>query len=280
VTGSGSDDVLDCAFRAFGARGNVVAIPSPSFSAIPSVATVNDLRPVAVPLASDGDVDVERTLAVDARIIYLCSPNNPTGALLSRDRVATLVENTRGVVIIDEAYAEFTGSTLTDFARGYENVFVTRTFSKAFGLAGLRLGYGLGAAGLVAGVEKARGPYKVSVTAERIAVAVLREDLEWVRGRVDDVVANREAFALALERIGAPAMPSRANFVLVPVLEAQRVAERMRTRGVAVRAFSNLSTSVAALVATNGNALRVTIGSQDVMAHVLDALQEALSACA
>ena len=103
------------------------------------------------------------------------------GDALSRDRVTALVENTRGVVIIDEAYAEFTGATLTDLARAYHNVFVTRTFSKAFGLAGLRVGYGLGAAGLVAAVEKARGPYKVSVTAEHVAVAVLRDDLEWVR---------------------------------------------------------------------------------------------------
>jgi len=272
--------VLDCAFRAFGVRTGEVAIPSPTFSAVPSLATVNDLRPVAVPLTSDGDVDVERTLAVGARIIYLCSPNNPTGALLSRDRVTALVENTSGVVIIDEAYGEFTGSTLTDFARTHDNVFVTRTFSKAFGLAGLRVGYGLGAPALVAGVEKARGPYKVSVAAERVAVAVLREDLAWVRARVDDVVANRESFAQGLDQIGVSAMRSRANFVLVPVLDAQRVAARMRTRGVAVRAFSNLSSAAAALAATNGSALRITIGPQDVMTRVLDTLDEAIRACA
>jgi len=108
----------------------------------------------------------------------------------------------------------------------------------------------------------------------------LREDLAWVRARVDDVVANRESFAQGLDQIGVSAMRSRANFVLVPVLDAQRVAARMRTRGVAVRAFSNLSSAAAALAATNGSALRITIGPQDVMTRVLDTLDEAIRACA
>jgi len=113
------------------------------------------LRPVSIPLTRQFDVDVDSTLETGARIIYLCSPNNPTGGGLSRKAVEQIVDQAPGLVIIDQAYAEFGGDDFTDLALRGRPVLVTRTMSKAFGLAGLRVGYCIGSPELIAEVLKA-----------------------------------------------------------------------------------------------------------------------------
>ena len=280
VTGCGSDDVLDCAFRTFADAGAVLAIASPSFSAVPMLARANGLAPVEIPLTADGDVDVDAITAVNAAIVYLCSPNNPTGGVLARESVMAVTARSRGIVILDEAYAEFVAEPLTDLAMTRANVFVTRTMSKAFGLAGLRVGYGIGDPALVNAVETVRGPYKVNAAAERAAIAALREDRAWVRDYVREIGESRERFCGALRGLGLAALPSSANFVLLPMANAVEIARQLRTLGVGVRAFSNLSSRIPALQEANGSAIRITIGPWPAMGRAVDALAEVIARCA
>ena len=189
--------------------------------------------------------------------------------MASRGAVERLVATASGVVIIDEAYGEFAGTSLLELARASDRVLVVRTMSKAFGLAGLRVGYAVGALNLIAEVEKSRGPYKVSTVAERAAVAALVHDQAWVAERVHDARVSRDKLATSLRELGLAPLPSRANFVFVPVADAAGVARRMRERGVAVRAFQGLP-----LV---GDALRITAGPEPMMEQALHALAEALS---
>jgi len=203
-------------------------------------------------------------LETDARIIYLCSPNNPTGGALSRRTVERIVERARGLVIIDQAYVEFGGESFTDLASSGRPVLVTRTMSKAFGLAGLRLGYGIGSPQLIAEVLKARGPYKVNALAERAAIAALENDRAWVAERVNDVVANRSRFRAELATRRVASLESSANFVLVPVSDCAAVTVRLERAGVRVRALPNL--------AGIGDAIRIAIGPWDMMKRCLDAL--------
>ena len=140
ATGAGSDDVLDCAFRALAEPGDAVAFPDPSFVMVPVLAHANGLRSVSVPLTADYDANVSAFVAANSRVTYLCSPNNPTGASLSRAAIAAIVDRAPGVVIVDEAYAEFAAANVVDLVRESNRVLVTRTFSKAFGLAGVRVG--------------------------------------------------------------------------------------------------------------------------------------------
>jgi histidinol-phosphate/aromatic aminotransferase/cobyric acid decarboxylase-like protein len=182
-------------------------------------------------------------------------------------------------VILDEAYAEFVAEPLTDLATIHANVFVTRTMSKAFGLAGLRVGYGIGSATLVNAVEKVRGPYKVSITAERAAVAALREDRAWVGAYVSEIGESRERFCEALRGLGLAPLPSSANFVLVPMRNATEIARELRVLGVGVRAFSDLASRLPALQKAYGAALRITVGPWPVMCRVVDALVEAIAQC-
>lgn len=271
VTGCGSDDVLDSAIRAFGEPGDVLACPAPTFVMIPIFARLNGLCPVAVPLTPSLDLDADAMLATGARIIYICSPNNPTGNAMSRGAIERIVREAPGLVIIDEAYAEFAGADCRDLARKSDNVLVTRTMSKAFGLAGLRIGYGAGSPALIREVSRSRGPYKVNAVAERAALSALGEGLDWVRARVAEAVENRERLGRELEARGVEVLPSSANFVMAPIVGAVSRAARMRARGVAVRAFDGLPQVNDALRRSGGSALRIAVGPWDQVVVMLDA---------
>lgn len=271
VTGCGSDDVLDSTMRALAEPGERVAFPDPTFAMARLFARMNGLRDVPVALTARHDIDPEALLATGARIIYLCSPNNPTGLAADREAIERVVRGSPGVVVVDEAYAEFMGEGFLRAAPRYGNLLVVRTFSKAFGLAGLRIGYATGSAALVRAVEKSRGPYKVSALAERAAVSALCDDRAWVEARVAEVRTNRARFAQTLTRLGLAPLPSDSNFLLVPVRRASETARRMRAReggGVAVRPFEAL--------AGIGDALRVTIGPWPMMESALAAIEEAI----
>ena len=271
VTGCGSDDVLDSAIRAFAEPGDRIAFPDPSFAMIPIFARMNGLEPVAVRLTPALDADADAMLASGARIIYLCSPNNPTGNAMSRAAIEQIVSSATGIVIIDEAYAEFAGADCLDLARSSDRVLVTRTMSKAFGLAGLRVGYAVGAPSLVAEVEKSRGPYKVSALAERAALAALGEGLGWAQAHVREAIANRERLVAELARRAISTLPSAANFILAAVPDALDRAKRMRALGVAVRPFEGLPPLTASLRDTKGSALRISVGPWPMIESVLGA---------
>ena len=264
VTGCGSDDVLDSAIRAFGETRDVLCLPAPSFSMIPVFARTNGLTPIEVPLTDRMDADAATMLETGAQITYLCSPNNPTGVAFSRETVERIVWGAAGLVIIDQAYAEFGGESFTDLVSTGRPVLVTRTLSKAFGLAGLRVGYGIAAPEIVGEIMKARGPYKVTALGERAAIAALESDRGWVADRIADVVANRARFRQGLAQRGITSLQSSANFVLLPVNDCAVVSERLRRLGVGVRALPALPGI--------GDAVRIGIGPWDMMERCLAAL--------
>jgi histidinol-phosphate aminotransferase len=209
-------------------------------------------------------VDVDAMLETGARITYLCSPNNPTGGALPRERVEQIVENARGLVIIDQAYAEFGGESYIDLASSGRPVLITRTMSKAFGLAGLRVGYGIGSPELITEVLKARGPYKVSAVSERAAIAALTNDRGWIADRVNEVVANRSRLRAELAKHGISSLESSANFVLVPVDDCAAIARRLARAGICVRPLP--------LLAGIGDAIRIAIGPWDMMQQCVETL--------
>ena len=281
VTGCGSDDVLDATMLAFAEPGDRIAYSVPTFTMIPAFARVNGLVPVEIPLRDDDDgfdIDADRLAASGAQIIYVCAPNNPTGTEVSRGALERLVERAPGIVIIDEAYAEFAPATNVDLVGHSGRVVVTRTLSKAFGLAGLRIGYAIGVAETVNFVERARGPYKVNAVAERAALAALTDSAEalgWVREHARLACENRERFTARLRQLGFAPLPSATNFVLLPHSRAIELDERLRADGIIVRILTNLPRDLAPLKASAGCALRIGIGPWNLMERVLDCLSEA-----
>lgn len=269
VAGCGSDDVIDACLRAVAVRGGRVAHADPSFSMVPTFARLNQLTPIGVPLRADGVMDVDGLLATGAELIYVCSPNNPTGTVTPRAELLRLFDAAPGIVLLDEAYGEFTEAhDLRRDAAQRENVLVTRTFSKAWGLAGLRVGYGVGGRALVAAVTKARGPYKVNAAAELAAAAALTQDGAWMARVAADARAQRNRLATALQgRRGVTVWASEGNFVFASVVEpATAIADRFRRLGIGVRAFSGLRDI--------GEALRIGAAPAAEMDRVISALDE------
>jgi histidinol-phosphate aminotransferase len=282
VTGCGSDDVLDAAIRAFGEPGDEVAFAAPTFVMIPIFTRLNGLVPAVVPMSPSYEVDPQRLVDRRAKITYLCTPNNPTSTAMSREAVEYVVEHAAGLVLLDEAYAEFAPAVFSALVTRSERLLVTRTFSKAFGLAGLRVGYGVGSTSIVDAVTRARGPYKVNALAEAAAIAALSDGpdgLGWVTEHAALAVTIRERLASELRERGLEPAPSAGNFLFVPTSRAPGIARAMRERGVLVRALSGLPQDVPAMRAAEGHALRIGVGPWESMERLLDALREAL-ACA
>ena len=271
AAGCGSDDLIDAAFRAVAEPGAVLAHPAPSFSMVPIFARLNGLEPVAVPLTREGAADADAMIATGARIIYLCSPNNPTGTITPADVVRRIVRESNAIVMLDGAYAEFAPDLedLLTEAPSLGRLLVLRTFSKAWGLAGLRVGYAVGSKDLVRSVRTANGPYKVNALAERAACVALAEDADWMRARAADAVLARERVTQVLRTMGLAPLDARGNFVCVPVPDARALAARLAARGVAVRAFAGLPVF--------GDVLRVGMGPWPVMEQFIGALREALA---
>lgn len=265
VTGNGSDDILDCAIRAFAAHGDTIAHPDPTFVMLPVFGRINGVKPIAVPLTSRFTMDVDALLATRARIIYLCQPNNPTGTMTPAADIRRVIAEAPGLVILDEAYAEFSGDDgLLAEAPTLGRVLVARTLSKAYGLAGLRVGYGTASREIVETIERSRGPYKLNALAERAAVTAMTLDREWVVSRAAEAVANRDRLAAELAKRGLVALPSATNFLCVPTPRAMDYAAAARAAGIGIRAFISLPGI--------GGALRITAGPWSTMERLLAAL--------
>lgn len=280
TTGAGSDDVLDSAFRAAYAPGAVVSYAAPTFSMVQPLARVNGMeaRPVPWPEALD---DPMRLLEGDPAVVYVCRPDNPTGKLAPAEWVERLLEPWRAgatparpLLIVDEAYADFAGETLLARAPAIAGLLVTRTASKAYGLAGLRCGFAVGAPDVVLEVEKSRGPYKVARLAAEAGAAAVRDADGWMAARVAECVANRDTLWRLLDERGLRPLPSRANFLLfaAPGGSASADAARLRALGVGVRPFAG--------VPLLGEALRVTVGPWPLMEGFLGALDRLVAGTA
>jgi len=271
-TGAGSDHILDSAFRATATCGGTISYAAPSFIMVEHFARVNGRATQPIPWADALD-DPGRLLQGDPAMVYVCRPNNPTGSMSSGEWIRALLDaaGPEGpLVLIDEAYAEFTppGETMVQEAAARSRLLVARTLSKAFGLAGLRVGLGVGSPEVAREIEKSRGPYLVSSVAEAAGVKVLRDEEGWVDRTVAECLENRDKLFEALEARGLEPIPTETNFIYVPVPAgcAVRYVKEMRERGVAVRPFQ----------AAHGvpEGVRVTVAPWPLLERFLSAFDE------
>lgn len=269
VTGCGSDDLIDSILRAFCEPGDLLAYPDPTFGMVPTFGRMNALRTRAVPLGPAFALEPSALLECAPRAIYACSPNNPTGNVFESAALRALDAAVGGIVVLDEAYIHFGGEPMASWAVGSARCIVLRTFSKAYGLAGVRVGFGVGPAELIREVEKSRGPYKVGGAAEAAAIAAIEKDGDWLRDVVRKTRENRDRLSAALRERGLRPLPSDANFILLPVpAPAPALASELRSRGVQARPFAGLPGA--------GECLRVTAGPWRQMERFLSSLDAAL----
>lgn len=237
VTGNGSNDLIDVCIRAFADAGSPVAYHPPTFPMIPIFSRTNgaDARPV--PLGLDFSLDPKGLVDAKARITFVVSPNNPTGNAFSATDILRVVDAARGIVVVDEAYIEFGGSSVLEALRDRPNMILLRTFSKAHGLAGLRVGYAVAHEEVAEAVAKVRGPFRMNAVSELAATLALDED-EWLARTTVEARRARGILADGLSARGFHVHPSDANFVLARVPEpftGKSLAAALASRDVWIR---------------------------------------------
>ncbi|WP_048108504.1 histidinol-phosphate transaminase [Methanosarcina barkeri] len=257
ASGPGMDGLLDGVCRLVIERGDEVIIPTPTFAYYELPARACGGKPVFVRRNQDFSIDPEKILEAASgrtKIIFLCSPNNPSGNLLPENDLRKILENTTALVFVDEAYVEFADRNLAGLVREYDNLVVGRTFSKVFGLAGLRLGYGIMPEWLAKEYIRAATPFSVSLPALKAGVAAL-SDTEHRKKSIDLARKGREYLK---EKIPFKVYPSQSNFVLVDVapLKAKVVTQNLMKKGIIVRSCDSFRDA-------GDNFIRVTVGTPE-----------------
>lgn len=270
---NGVDEAIHVLFETFLESGDELLLPVPTYTMYEVYASATDARTVSVQAASDLQFPFERLLAAitpRTKIIAIANPNSPSGSVATRTQILEIARSApHAVVLIDEAYYHFHGETILDLIGKVQNLVVARTFSKAYGLAGFRLGMLAGPVDLIRWVRRVLSPYSVNSLALACLPAALDDQayLDWYAG---EVLAARGEFEQALDAACVPRWPSHANFVLVEIGSRHaEFARRMREAGVLVRDRSSDPGC--------DGCVRITIGTRQQMRQAVTALNNTLA---
>jgi histidinol-phosphate aminotransferase len=284
IVGNGSDDLLSLATRAFvepatvsiSSSRSTVQYFQPSYSLYPVLANIHGAQTNALPLPDDFALPHVAQLRKDKRwkfqaaLTFITTPNAPSGRGYATADLAELCQAQRGVVVLDEAYADFSKENALELALKYRHVLVSRTFSKAYSLCFLRVGYFVGHPGLIMALDKVRDSYNVNGLGQIAARAAL-DDRSYYLRRFRQILATRARLSQELAELGFVVLPSQTNFILVrpPLFPAEHWFQRLRDRKVLTRWFSAPDVR---------DFLRITIGDNEATDALLHAAKGILSA--
>lgn len=270
--GNGSDEAIDILFRSFCNPGldNVILVP-PTYGMYLVSANINDVEARNVSLTKDFQLDLNGIAeAIDAhtKLIFICSPNNPTGNSINRADIETLLANFKGIVVVDEAYINFSRQkTFIQELTEYGNLVVLQTLSKAWGLAGLRLGMAFASEEIIEVMNKVKPPYNVNEASQRLALEALT-NVSQVNTWIKEILLQRDRLVLALKffRFVVDIYPSDANFILVKTVDANRVYNYLVESGIIVRNRSKVELC--------DGCLRITVGTADENSLLIETLKD------
>ncbi|MDB5251811.1 MAG: histidinol phosphate aminotransferase [Flaviaesturariibacter sp.] len=272
LLGNGSDECIDLLIRAFcDPQKDRIIICPPTYGMYEVYANINDVPVTEVPLLPDFQLNlegIEGAIDEHTKLIFLCSPNNPTGNSLDREDIEVVLNNFEGIVVVDEAYINYSRyrSFVSELA-DYPNLVVMQTFSKAWGLAALRLGMTFASPQIIRVLNTIKPPYNINAATQELALKAL-DNLEDVNEMIRETVKERGILVKALADLPfvQTVYPSDANFVLVKMQNATAVYEYLKTKGIIVR---NRST-----VALCEDSLRITVGTDVQDRQLITALQQ------
>jgi histidinol-phosphate aminotransferase len=271
LLGNGSDEVLDLLFRAFCEPkiDNVITLP-PTYGMYGVLANLNAVENREVLLSNDFQPQLDEIMkAVDTntKMIFLCSPNNPTGNSFSTESVQYLLNNFNGLVVIDEAYIDFSDkASWIQKIKDYPNLIITQTLSKAYGLAGIRLGICYASAAIIAVLNKIKPPYNVNELTQKRALERLNNSSNIIE-EINSIIAQRELLLKVLHEVNfvSKIYPTEANFILIKVDNANQRYDELIAKGIVIR---NRTTQPLC-----ENTLRFTIGTEEENKKLIEALQ-------
>lgn len=270
--GNGSDECIDLLFRCFcePKQDNVIICP-PTYGMYEVSANINDVQVKKALLTEEFQLDLihlENLIDAHTKIIWICSPNNPTGNALNRTDIELLLNNFEGLVVIDEAYINFSKQkTFIQELTEYPNLVVMQTFSKAWGLAALRLGMAFASTPIIDVLNKVKPPYNINQATQDLALKAL-EEVGQVNDMIHELVNMRNALAEVFEKMPVveKVYPSDANFILVKIKGARALYDFLLTKGIVVRDRSNVKLCE--------DCLRITVGTEKENTALVDAIIE------
>jgi histidinol-phosphate aminotransferase len=268
VLGNGADELIEMCFRAFAGAGDRVSYCSPTYPVLEPLCRMHDAIPAPQP-AEEGWTWSDAFVYDPAPLKFIVNPNSPTGTWTDERAVERAVEVSRGVVVLDEAYVDFAPASCVGLLSRHRNLLVLRTMSKSYALAGMRIGFALGGAELIAALDAVKDSYNLNRLAIAAAVAAV-EDEDHHRRIVDHVVSEREWLAGRLAALGFEVSPSQANFVFVKPPHGSSgpaVADALREQHILVRRYD---------LDPIAGWLRITIGTRGQHERLLQALKEIL----
>ena len=259
VLGNGTDEILDLIMRVFCDPGSdkIITIP-PTYGMYDVIAKTNNVENIKVPLKSNFTLNLEelkKSFSEKTKLLFLCSPNNPTGNSFSRKDLIDLIESFNGVVVIDEAYIDFSSnSSLVSLINKYNNLIVTQTMSKAFGMAGIRLGMGFSNNKIVNYINKIKPPYNINLLTEKRALKELK-NIDTIKTNIKIILEERNKLIDSLNELSfiIKVYPSDSNFILIKVDDADLRYKQLIEKGIVLR---NRSKELLC-----DNCLRITIGT-------------------
>jgi histidinol-phosphate aminotransferase len=270
--GNGSDEAIDLLIRSFcEPNKDSILIVEPTYGMYSVCAEVNGVAVKRASLTGDFELNAKDVLGnanESTKLIILCSPNNPTGNLLDRDQVLKVIRGFNGLVIIDEAYIDFANDTgFVQYLAAYPNLVILRTFSKAWALAGLRLGIAIASKEIIGVLTKIKYPYNINSITQRVALSALQNEKlknEWVK----EIIKERELLKSELQELKtvSKVFPSNANFLLVRFLDSNFIFSYLIEKKIIVRVRSNVPLC-------NG-CLRITVGTPEENKTLLEALNQ------
>ena len=272
LLGNGSDEVLDLIFRMFCEphEDNVIILP-PTYGMYEVLANLNAIETIKVPLSNNFRPEIESILNVSnakSKILFLCSPNNPTGNSFSNTAVENLLNKFGGIVVIDEAYIDFSKQrSWLDRLEEFPNLIVTQTLSKAYGMAGIRLGICYASEEIIATLNTIKPPYNVNELTQNKAIENLN-NADLVKNQIGDILKEREDLINELNKINfiSKIYPSDANFILIKVDDANKRYNQLISKGIVIRNRTNQHGCE--------NCLRITVGTSKENKRLLKILKE------
>ncbi|MBK5241191.1 histidinol-phosphate transaminase [Clostridium sp.] len=268
MAGNGSDECIQIITNTFLNTGDKVAMPSPDFSMYALYTKVAGGIPIEFPLDDELKLDVEGFISManeeKVKILFLSNPNNPTGGVISRENIIKIIEECKCIVVIDEAYYEFYGKSVTDLTSEYENLIVLRTCSK-FGLAAVRIGFLITGRVLMEEVKKVKPPYNVNAISQSITSVILK-DSDIIYKNIERILIEKKYLLQGLNNIlGIKIYKSEANFILIQVEDAQKIKEKLLDLSINVRSYGSGRLE---------NCLRITVGSREENRKLLDNISQ------
>jgi histidinol-phosphate aminotransferase len=266
IVSNGSDDMLTIAFRAFSDAQRQVAFLDPTYSLYPVLADLQGCKYIQIPLKEDFSINDDLLeKAAPANMLIITRPNAPTSNCIAINDMRKICSEFDGIVLIDEAYADFSADNCIDFVREFNNVIVSRTVSKSYSLAGLRLGFAIASTELISGMMKVKDSYNVNMLTQYLAEAAIR-DQEYLSKTVDKIKASRTKLTNELKALGFKVFDSQSNFLFAspPDGDGEKLFKALREQNILIRYFPGEAT---------GKYIRITIGTEEQLQRLIDFLR-------